>query len=77
MGSSPCFSPPSQPASTQWGFDFGVADANDVGVLYKDVKIEFKRRVDEDLILVTKDNRKVSKQSSSCSLGERICPSER
>lgn len=54
-------------------YGFGVADANDVGVLYKDVKIEFKRRVDEDLILVTKDNRKVSEAIlAAAASGERI-----
>lgn len=54
-------------------YGFGVAEENQVGVLYKDVSIQFKRRVDEDLILVTKDNRKVSEAIvAAASSGERI-----
>ena len=41
-------------------YSFAAAEEHNVGVLYKDVAIQFKRRVDGDLTLVTRNNKTVN-----------------
>ena len=42
-------------------YGFGLAEEANMGILYKDVNIHFKRRVDEDLTLITRNNPSVRK----------------
>ena len=39
---------------------FAAAEKHNVGVLYKDVSIQFKRRVDGDLTLISRNNKAIT-----------------
>ena len=54
-------------------YGFGLAEKANVGILYKDVSIAFKRRVDSDLTLVTRDNAQVRETIEEAGrTGERL-----